>query len=173
MLPASGWGPSLASHDASNNALQSRDARPLNFRIGFKLRRPPMAGEHHPFDGSHLARIEPSDRLVILARTIQARDPGTSNSSTASLTGRALEKHASGIALYRHRLGSRTLRCAVEPSRTELLSRHRSCRRRRSRARGQAATAGDPTAARGDLRPPPAFVPPRNWQGSGDRSERQ
>ena len=65
-----------------------------------------MAESIHPFDGSHLARIEPDDRLVVLARTIQARGPGTE----AELKDRAgnwarFGKHASGrrsigIALY-------------------------------------------------------------------------
>ena len=36
-----------------------------------------MAESIHSLGESHLARIEPEDRLLVLARTIQAQDPET------------------------------------------------------------------------------------------------
>src|SRR5207248_11381737 len=118
--------------------------------MGSKERRP-MAERIHPFCDSRLARIEPDDRLVVLARTIQARDPGTEAELKDSAVNWArFGETCLGQALYRHRSVFRNAsEAAVLPSRTELLSRHSSCRRH-SRARGQAATAGDATAARGD-----------------------
>ena len=63
-----------------------------------------MAETIHPFYESHLARIEPDDRLVVLARTIQVRDPGTE----AALKDRVVSwarfgEACLGQALYRHR----------------------------------------------------------------------
>ena len=52
----------------------------------------PMAESVHPFHGSFLARIEPDDRVVVLARTIQARGTGTE----AALKGSALGAPSKG-----------------------------------------------------------------------------
>ena len=57
----------------------------------------------HPFDGSDLARIEPDDRLVVLARTIQARDPGAETALKDSAADWArFGETCLGQALYRH-----------------------------------------------------------------------
>ena len=59
----------------------------------------------------HLTRIEPGDRLVVLARTIQARDPGTETALKDSAVNWArFGETCLGQALYRHRKSFGTLR---------------------------------------------------------------
>jgi hypothetical protein len=70
-----------------------------------------MAESVHPFYGSYLARIEPDDRVVVLARTIQARGTG----AEAALNNSALDwarfgETCLGQALYRHNSVFGTLR---------------------------------------------------------------
>jgi hypothetical protein len=61
-----------------------------------------MAESIHPFYESRLARIEPDDRLVVLARTIQARDPGTETALKNSAVNWArFGETCLGQALYR------------------------------------------------------------------------
>ena len=63
-----------------------------------------MAETIHPFYNSRLARIEPHDRLVVLARTIQAQDPGTEAELKDSAVNWArFGETCLGQALYRHR----------------------------------------------------------------------
>src|ERR1700690_4526157 len=63
-----------------------------------------MAESIHSFYDSRLARIEPDDRLVVLARTIQARDPGTEAELKDSAVNWArFGETCLGQALYRHR----------------------------------------------------------------------
>jgi hypothetical protein len=63
-----------------------------------------MAESIHPFYDSRLAWIEPDDRLVVLARTIQARDPGTEAELKDSAVNWArFGETCLGQALYRHR----------------------------------------------------------------------
>ena len=57
-----------------------------------------------PFTELHLARIEPDDRLVVLARTIQAPDPETETALKDSAVNWArFGETCLGQALYRHR----------------------------------------------------------------------
>jgi hypothetical protein len=135
-----------------------------------------MAESIHSFDGSHLARIEPDDRLVILARTILARDP----SAEAKLKDRVVDwarfgETCLGQALYRHRsifqnaveapvwshLELTYFRDIVPADAIhELVVKQQSPETQLLRAEILLTT-------------PSAFVLPRNWQGSADRPERQ
>jgi hypothetical protein len=135
-----------------------------------------MAESIHSFDGSHLARIEPDDRLVILARTILARDP----SAEAKLKDRVVDwarfgETCLGQALYRHRsifqnaveapvwshLELAYFRDIVPADAIhELVVKQQSPETQLLRAEILLTT-------------PSAFVLPRNWQGSADRPERQ
>ncbi len=57
-----------------------------------------------PFFEPHLARIEPDDRLVVLARTIQTQDPGAETALKDRVVNWARFGEAClGQALYRHR----------------------------------------------------------------------
>lgn len=63
-----------------------------------------MAEIVHPSNQPRLARIEPDDRLVVLARTIQARDPGTETALKDNAVNWArFGQTCLGQALYRHR----------------------------------------------------------------------
>ena len=135
-----------------------------------------MADSIHPFDELNLARIEPGDRLVILARTIQARAPG----AEAELKDRAVNwarfgETCLGQALYRHRSVFRNASEAAVWSHLEL-SYFRDIVP--ADAIHELVVKQQPSEAqllRAEilLTTPSAFVLPRNWQGSADRFERQ
>lgn len=135
-----------------------------------------MAESVPPLDGSHLARIEPCDRLVVLARTIQARDPGTE----AELKGRVVNwarfgETCLGQALYRHRSVFRNASEEAVWSHLEL-SYFRDIVP--AEAIHELVVKQQPPASqllRAEilLTTPSAFVLPRNWQGSTDRPELQ
>ena len=135
-----------------------------------------MADRIHPFDELNLARIEPGDRLVILARTIQARAPG----AEAELKDRAVNwarfgDTCLGQALYRHRSVFRNASEAAVWSHLEL-SYFRDIVP--ANAIHELVVKQQPPETqllRAEilLTTPSAFVLPRNWQGSADRSERQ
>jgi len=135
-----------------------------------------MAEIIHPFRESHLARIEPDDRLVVLARTIQARESGaeTALKDSAVNWGRFGET-CLGQALYRHRSIFRDAADAPVWSHLEL-SYFRDV--------VPADTIHDlvvkPQPAGTDLlraevllTTPASFVLPRDWRGSADRPEWQ
>ena len=135
-----------------------------------------MADRIHPFDELNLARIEPGDRLVVLARTIQARAPG----AEAELKDRAVNwarfgETCLGQALYRHRSVFRNASEAAVWSHLEL-SYFRDIVP--ADAIHELVVKQQPSEAqllRAEilLTTPSAFVLPRNWQGSADRFERQ
>jgi hypothetical protein len=135
-----------------------------------------MAESIHPFDGSHLARIEPGDRLVILARTIQARDPGTE----AKLKHRVVNwarfgETCLGQALYRHRSVFRNASEAAVWSHLEL-SYFRDivpADAIHELVVKQQLPGTQLLRAEILLTTPSAFVLPRNWRGAADRPERQ
>src|SRR5580704_4767146 len=135
-----------------------------------------MAESIHPFYDSRLARIEPDDRLVVLARTIQARDPGTEAELKDSATNWArFGETCLGQALYRHRSVFRNASEAVVWSHLEL-SYFRDIVP--ADAIHELVVKQQPPETqllRAEilLTTPSAFVLPRNWQGSADRSERQ
>lgn len=135
-----------------------------------------MAETIHPFYESHLARIEPDDRLVVLARTIQARDPETETALKDSAVNWArFGETCLGQALYRHHTVFRN--AAEAPVWTHLeLSYFRSV------VPADAIldlvlkrTSAETGLLRAEilLTTPSAFVLPRDWQGSADWPERQ
>lgn len=134
-----------------------------------------MAESIHPLDESHLARIEPDDRLVVLARTIQAREPGTETALEDSAVNWARFGEACvGQALYRHRHVFRDAAEAPVWSHLEL-----SYFRNTVPADAildlvvERQPAGmDLLRAEILLTTPSSFVLPRDWRGSADRPER-
>lgn len=135
-----------------------------------------MAESIHPFDGSHLARIEPEDRLVVLARTIQARDPGTETALKDGVVNWArFGETCLGQALYRHRSVFRNASEAPVWSHLEL-SYFRNivpADAIHELVVKQQSAATELLRAEILLTTPSAFVLPRDWQGSADRPERQ
>ena len=124
---------------------------------------------------SHLARIEPDDRLVVLARTIQAPDPRAEAAlKDSALNWARFGEACLGQALYRHRTVYRNASEAPVWSHVEL-----SYFRNLVPAdaildlvvRPQPAETG---LLRAEilLTTPSSFVLPRDWQGSADRPER-
>jgi hypothetical protein len=125
-----------------------------------------------PFSESHLARIEPDDRLVVLARTIQTRDPGAETALKDSAVNWArFGETCLGQALYRHRDVFRNAAESPVWSHLEL-----------GYFRGlipadvifdlvdKRQPAGvDLLRAEILLTTPSSFVLPRGWQGSADR----
>lgn len=121
---------------------------------------------------SHLARIEPDDRLVVLARTIEAGEPG----AEAALKERVFDwarlgETCLGQALYRHRAVFRNASEAPVWSHLEL-SYFRAIvpvdaihdlvvKQQPAEARLLRAEILQTT--------PSSFVLPRHWEGSADR----
>ena len=135
-----------------------------------------MAQTIHPLNESHLARIEPGDRLVVLARTIHARDPGTATVLKDSAVNWArFGETCLGQALYRHHTVFRNAAEAPVWSHLEL-----SYFRNMVPADAildlvvkRQPVETDLLRAEILLTTPSAFVLPRAWQGSADRPERQ
>jgi len=135
-----------------------------------------MAETIHPLHESHLARIEPDDRVVVLARTIQTRDPEAETAlKDGALNWARFGETCLGQALYRHHTVFRNAAEAPVWSHFEL-----------SYFRGVVPAGAildlvlkRQPAETGLLRAeillttPSAFVLPRDWQGSADRPERQ
>jgi hypothetical protein len=135
-----------------------------------------LAETIRPFYQSHLARIEPDDRLLVLARTIHARDPGTETALKDSAVNWArFGETCLGQALYRHRTVFKNASEAPVWSHLELSYF-------RSMVPGDAildlVVKRQPAAmellrAEILLTTPSSFVLPRDWQGLADRPERQ
>jgi hypothetical protein len=125
---------------------------------------------------SHLTQIEPDERLVVLARTMQAQGPVSETAwkdSAANWT--RFGETCLGQALYRHRSLFRSASEAPVWSHLELSyfraiipvdAIHDLVFKRRP-AESQLLRAEIL------LTTPSAFVMPRGWQGSADRPERQ
>jgi len=133
-----------------------------------------MAERIHSLDGSHLARIEPEDRLVVLARTIQVRASEAELKNGAANWARFGET-CLGQALYRHRSVFRNASDAALWSHLEL-SYFRDIVP--AEIIHELVVRPQPPGTqllRAEilLTTPSAFVLPRNWQGSADRPERQ
>ncbi|PTM38990.1 hypothetical protein [Bosea sp. 124] len=63
-----------------------------------------MTESTHPFDEPHLTRIEPGQRVVVLARTMQVQGPGSEAALKGGAANRArFGETCLGQALYRHR----------------------------------------------------------------------
>ncbi|WP_088343739.1 MULTISPECIES: hypothetical protein [Rhodomicrobium] len=130
---------------------------------------------NHAVYDPRLVRIEPDDRLVVLARTIQARAPGTEAALQDSAVHWArFGQTCLGQALYRHRSVFRNASDAAVWSHLEL-----SYFRDIIPADAIHQLVVEPQPAEAQLlraeillTTPSAFVLPRNWQGSADRPER-
>jgi hypothetical protein len=134
-----------------------------------------MAERIQPYE-SDLARIEPDERIVVLARTIQARELGAETALQDSAVNWArFGETCLGQALYRHRSVFRNAAEAPVWSHLEL-----------SYFRGlvpanvildlvvkRQPAEIDLLRAELLLTTPSAFVLPRDWRGSADRPERQ
>jgi hypothetical protein len=135
-----------------------------------------MAETNHPLNESHLSQIEPDDRLVVLARTIHARGPGTETALKDSAVNWArFGETCLGQALYRHRTVFQNASEAPVWSHLELSYF-------RSMIPGDAIldlvvkrqpAAMDLLRAEILITTPSSFVLPRGWQGSTNRPERQ
>ena len=129
-----------------------------------------------PFYDSRLVRIEPDDRLVVLARTIQAQDSRTEAELKDSAVNWArFGETCLGQALYRHRSVFRNASEAAVWSHLEL-SYFRDMVP--ADAIDELVVKQQPAETqllRAEilLTTPSAFVLPRNWQGSANRPERQ
>jgi hypothetical protein len=135
-----------------------------------------MAGSIQPFDESHLARIEPGDRLVILARTIQARVPEAETELKDRVVNWArFGETCLGQALYRHRSIFRNASKADVWSHLELSYFREMVPAGTIHELVFKQQPPEIQLLRAEilLTTPSAFVLPRNWRGSADRSERQ
>lgn len=135
-----------------------------------------MAESINPSGARHLARIEPDDRLVVLARTIETRDADAESALMASaLDWARFGETCLGQALYRHRSVFRNASDAPVWSHLEL-----SYFRGVVPAEAIRDLVVKPQPAGMDLlraeillTTPSAFVLPRDWQGTADRPERR
>jgi hypothetical protein len=135
-----------------------------------------MDENNHPSDESHLTRIEPDDRLVVLARTIQARGPGSETALKDGAVNWARYGEAClGQALYRHRSIFQSASEAPVWSHLEL-SYFRDivpADAIHDLVLKQQPTETHLLRAEILLTTPSAFVMPRDWHGSADQPERQ
>jgi len=135
-----------------------------------------MAESIHLSDESPLARIEPEDRLVVLARTLQARDPGTETALEDSAVHWArLGEACLGQALYRHRSVFRNAAEAPPWSHLELTYFREVVPADAIFELVVQRQRADTLLLRAEilLTTPSAFVLPRDWLGSADRPERK
>ena len=135
-----------------------------------------MTESIHPLDGFPLTRIEPDDRLVVLARTIQARDTGADIGLRDRVANWArFGETCLGQALYRHRSVFRNA-AATDPWSHLELSYFRDVVP--ADAIQELVFMQQPPEiqllrAEILLTTPSSFILPRNWQGSADRPEYQ
>lgn len=135
-----------------------------------------MAETIPPLYHSHLTGIEPGDRLVVLARTIQVREPGTETVlKDGAVNWARFGETCLGQALYRHRTVFKNASAAPVWSHLELSYF-------RNMVPGDAIldlvvkrqpAAIDLLRAEILLTTPSSFVLPRDWRGLADRPERQ
>ncbi len=135
-----------------------------------------MAETVHPSCDTHLAQIEPDDRLVVLARTIQAPDPEIESAlKDGAINWERFGEACLGQALYRHRTVFQN--AAEAPVWTHLeLSYFRDT----VPADAIVDLVIEPQSAESGLlraeillSTPSSFVLPRDWQGSANRPEWQ
>ena len=139
------------------------------------LERCPVAESIHTSE-SYLARIEPEDRLLVLARTIQARDPGTETALENSAVNWArFGETCLGQALYRHHSVFRNAAEAPVWSHLELSYFRNMIPADAILELVVKRQPAETELLRAEilLTTPSAFVLPRDWQGSADRPERK
>jgi hypothetical protein len=135
-----------------------------------------VAVSTHPLDGTQLARIEPRDRLVVLARTVQSRDPGgEAELKNGAVNWARFGKTCLGQALYRHRSVFRSASEAPVWSHQELSYFRDIIPAAAIHELVLEQQSPETQLLRAEilLTTPSSFVLPRNWRGSASRSERQ
>jgi len=135
-----------------------------------------LAPTIRPISSARLARIETDDRLVVLARTMNVRDPGMETALKDSVVNWArFGETCLGQALYRHRAIFQSASEAPVWSHFEL-SYFRSLVPRDAIldlvVEQQPATV-DLLRAEILLTTASSFIVPRDWQGSAERPDRQ
>jgi hypothetical protein len=136
----------------------------------------PISGSAHPIDGSPPKRIEPGERLVVLARTMQVQEPGP---AVASKIGAgdwsSFGTTCLGQAVYRHRSVFRN--ASEDP-----LWSHLELTYFRDVIPHDVVRDLVPTGSTADVRllraeillpTPSAFIMPPGWKGSADVGGRQ
>ena len=127
------------------------------------------------FDAA-LARIEPEDRLVVLARTIQRPDPGAEAAlKDSAINWARFGDTCLGQALYRHRSVFRNASDAPVWSHLELSYFRHAVPADAVRDLVDKPRAAETGLLRAEvlLTTPASFVLPCDWQGSADRPERK
>lgn len=135
-----------------------------------------MVESIHPIDGPHLARIEPDNRLVVLARTIQARGPGSETAlKDSAVNWERFGETCLGQALYRHRSIFRNAVEAPVWSHLELSYFRHMVLAEAIRDLVVKQQPAEVQLLRAEilLTTPSAFVLPQDWRGSARRPERQ
>jgi hypothetical protein len=134
-----------------------------------------MVESIHP-DTSKLTQIEPDDRLVVLARTIQTRDPGSEEAlKDGTVNWARYGETCLGRALYRHRSVFQNASQAPVWSHLELSYFRNIVHADAIHDLVVKQQPAEINLLRAEilLTTPSAFVMPRDWQGSADRPERQ
>jgi hypothetical protein len=135
-----------------------------------------MAESARSLAESHLTQIEPDERLVVLARTMQAQGPGSEATWKDGATNWIrFGETCFGQALYRHRSVFQSASEASVWSHLEL-SYFRNVvpvDALRELVFKQQPAEGRLLRAEILLTTPSAFVMPRRWQGSMDRPDRK
>ena len=135
-----------------------------------------MASTIHPSYDPDLARVEPDDRLVALARTIQARDPEAETAlKDGAVDWARFGETCLGQALYRHRSVYQNASDAPVWSHLELSYFRNMVSADAILELVVNAQSFGMNVLRAEilLTTPSSFILPRNWQGSADRPERQ
>ncbi len=125
---------------------------------------------------SCLARIEPDDRLVVLARTIQAQASGAeSELKDSAVNWERFGEKCLGQALYRHRSVFRNASEAAVWSHLELSYFRDTVPAEAIQELVVKQQKAETQLLRAEilLTTPSAFVLPRNWHGTADRPERR
>lgn len=135
-----------------------------------------MAESTRPLAENRLTQIEPDERLVVLARTMQARGPGLETAwKEGAIDWTSFGETSVGQALYRHRSVFQSASEAPVWSHLEL-SYFRNIvpvDAIQDLVFKQQPAEAHLLRAEILLTTPSAFVMPKGWQGSADRPERQ
>lgn len=135
-----------------------------------------MAESMHPSEESHLTRIEPEDRLVVLARTIQAQGPGSKTAlKDGTVNWARYGETCLGHALYSHRSVFQNASEAPVWSHLELSYFRDIVPAEAIQDLVLKQQPAETRLLRAEilLTTPSAFVMPRDWQGSTGRPGRQ
>jgi hypothetical protein len=135
-----------------------------------------MAESTRPRGESHLTQIEPRERLVVLARTMQAQSPVSETAWKDGATNWArFGETCLGQALYRHRSVFHSASETPVWSHLELSYFRDIVPVAAIRDLVFSRQPAEAHLLRAEilLTTPSAFVMPRGWQGSADRADRQ